>query len=411
MIAEIISIGNEILHGSIDDTNATYISQTLIRNGIEPLFRSTVSDNFNDIKKALEYAAGRADLIVTTGGLGPTVDDITIEAAASFFEKDLIIHQETVDKIKKFYEIIGIEFNESVLNQARIPDGAVVIRNNAGTAPGIIYPYNNKFFLFFPGVPRELRSMLDDALSKVIPDNENQVIRSRSIRVFGIGESNVESILPKEITTCENPKFAFLPQRFEVELRLTAKCETESECKELLDKTANEIYTHAGKYIYGENNDTLEKVVFEKLKKKNLTLSCAESCTGGMLSSMITRIPGSSEVLMGGMVCYSIKSKKDILGVPADLLEEYGPVSEQVAMSMAENVIGLFHSDIGISITGNAGPSSGDDKSKTGDLFIAIASTMPGFKTTCMYRNIGRNRNDVREIAAKAALDLIIKSL
>jgi nicotinamide-nucleotide amidase len=411
MIAEIISIGNELLQGRIDDTNATYISQRLAAVGIELRYRTTVGDSKDSLKEALGRAAERADAVIATGGLGPTADDVTIEAASEFFGMKLERDPEIEKRVKRFYEMIGIPCTENALNQARVPSGAEIIRNPVGTAPGARIRRGEKEFVFLPGVPREMQAMIEEAIKSLALRAGGGIFASRSIRVFGIGESAVESALPEKIVKSQNPTLSFLPHRFEVELRLTARGRDGAECDALIEPAAKEIYARVGEHIYGEGDDPLEKVVFDKLKDAGLTVAFAESCTGGLLGGRFTAVPGASEVFAGSLVTYTIKTKQELLGVPAALLAEFGPVSEQVAKAMAEGAAEKLGADVGVSVTGNAGPTSNDEKSAVGRIYIGLAFRDKRKETVVLGRRIMRARNDVRDIAVLAALDLIRKNV
>lgn len=411
MIAEIISIGNELLRGRIDDTNAAYISQRLSAAGIELRYRTTVGDNREDLKEALRTAAGRADAVIATGGLGPTADDVTIEAAADFFGLELEIRPEIEDRIRKFYEMIGAPCTENALNQARVPRGAEIIINPVGTAPGAAVKYKGKEFVFLPGVPREMTVMIERVIESMARRAGSGTFFSRSIRLFGIGESAIEAALPESVVKNANPSLSFLPHRFEVELRLTARGRDEAECAALIEPAARQIYNSVGEYIYGEGDDSIEKVVFEKLKKAGLTIAFAESCTGGLLGGRFTSAPGASEVFLGSIVTYNNEMKKKLLGVPAEILEEFGPVSEPVAKAMAEGVAARLGADIGVSVTGNAGPTSNNEKSRLGQIYIGMAFRAAKKEPVVLGRRIMRSRNDVRDIAVLAAIDLIRKNI
>ncbi|MFA6449688.1 MAG: competence/damage-inducible protein A [bacterium] len=411
MIAEILTIGNEILQGRIDDTNATYISRRLTGSGIETKFRTTVSDTREAILSALEAAGARAGLVIVTGGLGPTVDDVTIETAAEYFGVELEHQPEIEEKIRRFYQMIRIPITESALRQARTPRGSEIITNPAGTAPGASYIFKGTHYMFFPGVPREMIAMLDSAIEMAIRSEEQKTIVSRSLRVFGIGESVAESKIPSTITTSANPTFSFLPQRFEVELRLTARGRNRDECIALIDPAVKEIYNRIGEYIYGEGDESLESAAYERLRERGLTVAFAESCTGGLLGGRFTAVPGASEVFRGGITAYSTDIKKEILGVPGETLDAHGPVSEATAKAMAERAASLFGADIGVSVTGNAGPTSGDGKSDVGQIYIGLARREPGSETICIGKKVMRHRNDVRDIAVSTALDFLRRNI
>ncbi len=408
MIAEIISIGNELLNGKIDDTNATYVSRRLAAAGIVTKNRTTVGDVREEITDALSRASERADIIIVTGGLGPTVDDVTVDAAADFFGDGIEIRPEIEQRVRKFYKMIGVPCTENALRQARVPAGGEIIENPVGTAPGSRIVHKDKEFIFFPGVPREMTAMLDMVIKELI-ERSGRVILSRSMHVFGAGESLLESMIPSAITTSANPSFSFLPQRFQVELRLTAIGADKEECLAFINPVAKEIHERVGEYIYGEDGDTLESVAFERLRRQGLTVAFAESCTGGLLGGRFTSVPGASEVFLGSIVSYSNEAKKKLLGVPEPLLTEHGAVSEQVAKAMAASALDVFGADVAVSVTGNAGPTSGDEKSALGQIYIALARRETPDATACLARKIMRRRNDVREIAVSAALDLLRK--
>ncbi len=411
MNAEIISIGTELLHGRIDDTNATYISRRLTAAGIEIKFRTTVGDTAEELRQALEISKKRSDLVICTGGLGPTSDDITIETAADCFGLKLELDEKTANKIRRFYELIGVPFNESALRQAMIPKGADIINNPVGTAPGINFKSGNTEFFFFPGVPREMTAMIDAAVSAILQKAEKQTIFSRSLKVFGMGESNVEKLLPKHMMKETNPALSFLPQRFEVELRLTAKGKDTEECKKIIAPAADKIYSTIGEYIYGEDGDSLESAALRHLKNTSKTVSFAESCTGGLLGARLTRVPGASDCFLGGVIAYSNEVKEKHLGISNELLRDFGAVSKQTAIAMAEGAVKKFGSDIGIGVTGNAGPTSGDERSDVGRFFVAIAWKNDEKPPFFVEKKVMRERNDVRLIAAMTALDLIRKNL
>jgi len=411
MISELISIGSELLQGAVLDTNAHHISRGLFEKGIEVRYRTTVGDNKNRIISALKAAADRAELVLVTGGLGPTVDDVTMEAAAEAFGLKLFTHEGVAARIGELYKMIGIPFSEAALRQALVPEGAELIENRMGTAPGVRFTAGGAVFVFMPGVPREMHAMLDEAIRPAVEKAAGTVFMARSLRVFGVGESNLEKILPKEIPAAENPAFSFLPHKFEVELRLTARGADRGECARILDAQCAKIYALAGEYIYGEDEDTLESVAVRRLKEVGATLALAESCTGGMVGSRLANVPGASEVFLGGVVSYSNEAKMRLLGVPAEVLEEHGPVSGETAVAMARGALERFGATVAAAVTGNAGPTSGDGRSEVGRVFIALAFADPAREPVVSSRLIKRPRNDVRLVAALAALDMIRKNV
>jgi len=410
MIAEIISIGSELLQGVVQDTNATYISRHLLENGIPVRFRTTTGDDRQSIRDAIETALSRAGLVVATGGLGPTPDDITIETAAGLLGLELRRDENTVRKVEQLYKLIGVSFTEASLRQAMVPAGASLIDNPKGTAPGVRLEVRGSLLVFLPGVPREMKAMLADAVSPAVELAGDTVYISRSLRVFGIGESNLEAALPKNITTAENPSFSFLPHRFEVELRLTARGGTPGECSKLLDETCGEIYSRVGEYIYGEGDDDLPTALYRILKEKKLTVGFAESLTGGMAGSHMARVPGASDVFRGAVVAYSRDVKERVLGVPAGILDQHGTVCEETARAMAEQALEVLGCDCAAATTGNAGPAA-EGTAEVGQVYIAASFRDPSMETACVSRMIKRPRNDVRLISTLAAFDLLRRSL
>ncbi|MFC1474478.1 competence/damage-inducible protein A [bacterium] len=411
MITELISIGSELLQGAVQDTNATHISRALFEKGIDVRYRTTVGDNKERMIGVLKTAVGRAELVLVTGGLGPTVDDMTIEAAAEAFGLTLTKNEAIENRIRELYKMIGIPFSDAALRQAMVPEEAELVENRMGTAPGVRFEIDGTTVILMPGVPREMKGMLEDAIRPAVEKAAGTVFVSRSLRVFGVGESNLEKILPKEIPAAENPAFSFLPHKFEVEIRLTAKGGTQEECTRILSKQCAKIYELAGEHIFGENGDTLELVAFRRLKETGTTIAFAESLTGGMVGSHLARVPGSSEVFLGSVVTYSVEAKEKLLGVPAEILDKHGPVSEETAVSMARGAIEKFGSGAAVATTGNAGPSSGDGKSEVGRVFIALAFADAAREPVVTTRLLKRPRNDVRLIAAMAALDTIRRNI
>ncbi len=406
-IAEVITIGTELLQGAVQDTNATYISRTLLENGVEVKYRTTAGDSKEAICSVLDTAMGRADLIICTGGLGPTVDDITVETVAGYFGMALEFDPKIKEKVERFYRMIGVPATPNGMNQARVPVGASVIDNPVGTAPGVYIERDGKQLFFLPGVPREMKSMMPEVLARTLKGENKIVYKSRSLREFGVGESNLESMIPRTITISNNPTFSFLPHGFEVEMRLTAHGETDVDCDRILAAHCAKIYEGVGDYIYGEGDTTLEEVVVNTLKKKGLSLSVAESCTGGLAGSRITAIPGASEVFKGGIICYTAEVKTTFLGVPSDVIEEHGVVSAETAIAMARGAVERFATDIAVSVTGNAGPTSDDDRSEVGQVYIAAAFGGDKIKPRVIARKFKRPRNDIRAISAQIALDLV----
>lgn len=408
--AEIISIGNELLQGRMDDTNATHISQRLTQLGAKVRRRSTCGDGKADIAETLRTASERADIVIVTGGLGPTVDDTTIGAIAEMAGVELVPNSEVEIHVRKFYEMIGVPFQDNALRQTLMPSGAKVFMNPVGTAPCILFKHGRADMAFFPGVPREMKAMLEAALERLLSGRGAGVAVARTLRVFGVGESNLEAMLPTEITTSENPSFSFLPADYEVHLRLTARGKTTEICEALLDKTCFEIYKHVGSFIYGEGGESLERIVNKELARRGMTLACAESLTGGMVAARIVNVPGASNVLKGGIVAYNDEAKAELLGVSRETLEKHGAVSEQAALEMARGALKRFGADVGVSTTGNAGPDA-QGGAPVGQVYVAVAFADESIKPQTANRRTVRDRNAVRTISTLLALDLLRRSL
>lgn len=410
MRIEIITIGAELCQGAVQDTNATFISARLQQFGLETAFRTTVADIKENIIEALSVAEGRADVAVCTGGLGPTADDITLETAAEFFGTTMIKDDSTEQKVRTLYKSIGIPFTEMSLRQAMVPEGAELIGNPKGTAPGVRYRRNGKLFIFLPGVPREMMAMLDDAISPATSQS-GSVFVSRSLRVFGTGESHAQSLLPPTIFRSQNPTFSFLPHRLELELKLTARGANKDECDAMLKESCEKIYEILGDYIYGEGEDTLQSTLAARLRERGMKLAFAESCTGGLAGARMTEVAGASDVFCGSIVAYNAESKKALLGVPSEIIEKHGTVSAETAGAMARGALEKFGCDIAAAITGNAGPTADEHGGEVGRFHIAVAFRDASRETIFHTRKVVRPRNDIRLLAALATLDIIRKSI
>ncbi|MEW6201313.1 MAG: competence/damage-inducible protein A [bacterium] len=412
MKAEIITIGNELLEGRVIDTNSAVIARWLSDAGIEVARRITVGDKTGDIISALHEAGKDSSLIVVAGGLGPTIDDVTMEAASEALNAPLVRSSAVENQIREFYNALELQVSKEALKQAYILEGAHILRNPVGTAPGVVFRKGDWLYMFFPGVPRELDALLGEAGQYVLEmKGTKETIAHTSLKTFGTGETQLQKLIPKDILASGNPSLAFLPGRWEVEVRLTAKGSNEEEARNLVKKAADRLYAHIGDYIYGEDDDTLELVVIRKLKENGLTLGIAESCSGGWLSSRLVSIPGSSEVYRGSIIAYTTKIKEKILGMPPQIIARRGTVSAEAAEAMAECAAERLAVDVGLSITGNAGPTAGDPWESVGQVYTAVAFRDRAKPTASVGRKINRPRNDVRYIATSMALDLLRRNL
>lgn len=405
MRAEIISVGTELLLGQIVDTNAAYIARELAELGIDIYFKQTVGDNPGRIQDAVRLALSRADAILITGGLGPTEDDLTVEAVAAALGDELVHNPEAAAHIKRFFETRGRVPPDSVYKQALVPRRALVIPNTRGTAPGVHFERDGHMIFMMPGVPFEMDGMMRDyVLPRLRERTSGTVIRSVVLRVTGEGESAVEARI-KDLIRGTTPTIAPYAKLGEVHLRVTAKGSPE-EVAEQLSRGVALVRERLGELVYGTDGETLEDVVAGLLTSKRLTIAAAESCTGGLLAQRLTNVPGSSAYFLEGVVAYSNDAKVDVLGVDPGLIETHGAVSGPVAEAMAEGVRVRARTDLGVSITGVAGPTGGTAEKPIGLVFIGLAHPRG-----VMHRRLAfgsePGRQGIRHLASQAALNLI----
>lgn len=405
MRAEILSVGTELLLGQIVDTNAAYIARELAELGIDVYFKQTVGDNPGRIQDAVRLAMSRADAILITGGLGPTEDDLTVEAVAAALGDEMVRRDDVAAHIKRFFETRGRVPPESVYKQALVPRGAQVIPNARGTAPGVHFERDGHMIFMMPGVPFEMDGMMRDyVLPHLRERTKDTVIRSVVLRVTGEGESAVEARI-KDLMHGTTPTVAPYAKMGEVHLRVTAKGTPDLVAAQLSSGVA-QIRERLGDLIYGTDNATLEDVVAGMLTSRELTIAVAESCTGGLLAQRLTNVPGSSAYFLEGVVAYSNEAKIDGLGVDPGLIEKQGAVSAQVAEAMAEGIRSRARSDLGAAITGVAGPSGGTDDKPVGLVFIALASPRGSMHRRLTFGS-EPGRAGIRHLASQAALNLI----
>ncbi|AIS52464.1 putative competence-damage inducible protein CinA [Thermoanaerobacter kivui] len=407
MKGEIISVGTELLLGQIVNTNAKYLSEKLALLGIDIYFHTNVGDNEGRLKECLNIAFKRSDLIITTGGLGPTADDITKETVASFLRLPLIENKEAKDWIEKFFERLGQKPTPNNYKQALFPEGANILPNKNGTAPGCIIEKDNKIIVILPGPPSELIPMFEEAVYPYLKSKTSEIIKSRVLKIFGLGESKVEELV-KPLLFNSNPTVAPLLGDGYVTLRITAKGHNEDETLKMIEDMESKMRGILGEYIYAVDKENMEDVVVKLLQKNNLTLATAESCTGGQLSGKITDVPGASKVFKLGVVSYSNEAKESILGVKKSTLENYGAVSLETAKEMAQNVRKIAHSDFGISTTGIAGPTGGTPEKPVGLVYVGFATNKDVYVKKFMLRG---NRSRIRARTVLHALDIVRKYL
>ncbi len=407
MTAEILSIGTELLLGNIANTDAQIISQGLSELGINVYFHTVVGDNPARIKQAVEIARNRSDIIITTGGLGPTYDDITKETLAECFGKRLVRDDSSLERIGEYFAQIGAEISESNARQAMLPEGCVVLDNDWGTAPGCAFEADGKHVIMLPGPPRECEPMFKERAVPYLRKLSDSVLVSRNIRIFGMGESAVEDILHEYMQSQVNPTVAPYAKEGEVMIRVTAKAENERDAYAMTEPVVDKVAEMLGDVVYGVDIESLEEAVMLLLKERGLTLASAESCTGGLLSARMTELPGVSAVFVGGVCAYSNDVKINNLSVPEEVINQYGAVSEQVVYSMAENVRKKLGADIGISISGVAGPAASESK-PVGTVCIGVSSHMGTEAYTFKLRG---NRSRIRTASVNRALDLVRRHL
>jgi nicotinamide-nucleotide amidase len=410
MIAEIINIGTELLLGYTIDTNSAYISQRLSSIGIDVFFRTTVGDNKERLLSVLGIAGGRSDIIITNGGLGPTVDDITFKTISEFTHKRLKFYKEVLEDIDTHFKNRAIKMPLCNKRQAYVPEGSLIMKNDAGTAPGIILETNKKLLIALPGPSFEMGPMVDNL---VIPYLKKRfalknIIKSKTIKITGLPESKVNEKI-KDLLELKPPVTVGIyahPQQ--VDLRITVKARDEKFADREILKIERTIRKRLKGFIFGADSDTLEEVAGNLLIKNRKTISVAESCTGGLLSNRITNIPGSSEYFKMGIVAYSNEAKINRLSVPKALIKRHGAVSKEVAVSMAKNVRAEVNTDIGVGITGIAGPKGATKTKPVGLVYIALSAPD---KTIYRKFNFTGDRLTIRQRSANAALDLIRKFL
>ena len=409
MTAELIAVGTELLLGNVANTDAQFISEQLAVIGVDVLYHTTVGDNPARLREVIDIAKTRADLLIFTGGMGPTYDDFTKVTVCEALGVKLIRHPELVDEIRTYFEtVLHKEMTHSNLQQADQPEGAYIIHNPVGTAPCCIFEKDGLTVAMLPGVPYECCYLTEHALIPWLKQRSGEVIVSHDLRLFGIGESELQDLIGDLMDDAVNPSLAPYAKTGECMLRLTAKGKSEAECEERMAPLFWDVKARLGDRLYGVDVPNLESRVLELLKSRCLTFAAAESCTGGLIAKRITDLPGASSVFKGGIVSYTNEVKAAVLGVPQDLLDTYGAVSAPVAQSMAENVCRLTGADLGVSVTGVAGPDRDDRGNAVGTVFIALAD---GKHTVVRQLSLGMGRSRVRILSANHVFDLLRRYL
>lgn len=411
--AEILCVGTELLLGDIVNTNAAFLSQRLAELGINVYRHTVVGDNQERLKAALESALESADLVITSGGLGPTYDDLTKETVAEYFNRDMKEDAHSLARIEEYFKRTGRVMTENNRKQAMMPEGAVIFDNDYGTAPALAVcggDNDSKTVIMLPGPPVEIVPIFKEKVMPYLMERRNSVIASRNVHIFGMGESAVENEIAEIMKNSKNPTIAPYCKEGEVRLRITASAKSEKEALDICDDAIDKITkTEVGKYIYGIDVESLEKAAIALLREKGLTLACAESCTGGLISKRITDIAGCSDVFVGGCVSYANEAKIKLLGVSEDTLREWGAVSEQTAKEMAIGVRRVLGTDIGVSVTGIAGPGGGTPEKPVGTVFLGI-STRKGEQVRRLSLSSMRSRDYIRCVSASNIFDMIISA-
>ena len=409
MRCDVVAVGTELLLGQIVDTNSAWIGERLAAHGIDSLLQVKVGDNRARIVDVLRRVLADADAVVVCGGLGPTHDDLTRDAIAELMGAELVPDVEVADRIRELFARRGRQMPENNLRQALVPVGATVIPQTRGTAPGLICPVGDKVVYAVPGVPHELYDMVERAVLPHLDSREAEgsVIVSRVLRTWGESESGLGERLDEVISRLEEegtPTLAFLASGWEgLKIRLTAKARTREAAEELIDRWDAEVRRHVGQFVFGADDDTMESVVLDLMRRRGVTLGLAESVTGGLVAGRLTSVPGASDVLRGAIVSYASEVKHDLLGVPE------GPVvSEAAAAAMATGARRVLRADVGLALTGVAGPAE-QDGMPVGTLCVGIASG-DGPALTSTLRLPGQ-REQMRQMAVISALDLLRRHL
>ena len=409
LTAEVIAIGSELLAPDRTDTNSLWLTEQLNRLGIEVKLKTIVGDDDARLEEAIKDAARRSKVVITTGGLGPTEDDITRKITARALGKRLLLDEIVLEEIKQRFQSFGVTMPERNSRQAMVIEDAEVLPNPNGTAPGMFLEHNGTAIVLLPGPPRELKPMFTHhVVSKLERRAGNIRVVRRMLRVAGMGESAVDEKIAPVYTKYENPQTTILFNQSEIEIHLTARGRTEDEANQLLDRVVLEIEEQLGNAIFSFRGEKMEEVVGLKLAVGNYTVSVAESCTGGLLAERLTEVPGSSKYFTEGVVTYSNESKTRLLGVEPILLLEHGAVSAPVAEAMAEGMRNRAVTDFALSITGIAGPDGGTEEKPVGTVFIAISSEAG---TEHRKLKLPGDRNLIRWRASQAALDLLRRRL
>lgn len=412
MTAEILCVGTEILLGDIVNTNAAYISKRLAALGINVFHQSVVGDNPKRLAESLREALARCNIVITTGGLGPTCDDLTKETAAQVMGLPMVENTVELGRITEYFRMLDRPMTENNKKQALVPSGAAVLKNNYGTAPGILIEKDGKILALLPGPPREMCPMLDNELMPVLEKYSEKTFVSRTVHIFNVGESAVESKLHDLMNSLENPTLAPYAKDGEVLLRVTAAAESAEKGYEMIEPIIAKVRKAIGdENIYGVDVENLQTALVRLLREKNLKVATAESVTGGLVSKRITEVSGASEVFECGVCSYSNSIKNKLLGVSRETLDRFTEYSPETAMEMAKGIREISGADIGVATTGIAGPNGGSAENPVGLVYVAVDSdNYSEVKKLLLSRGYAEEREFIRYIASSHALYMLLKA-
>lgn len=401
---EIISVGTELLLGHVTNTDARDISEMLSKIGINVKYHTVVGDNPERLRKCVETAKSRADIIITTGGLGPTCDDLTKQILAEAFGLRLVDNKAEREGLYDYIRY-GKKFTDNNFTQAMLPEGCTVFHNNCGTAPGCGFEKDGKIVVMIPGPPKECNAMFRESALPYLRKLSEELIVSHSVRIFGLGESSVDDIFAEEMNRMTNPTMAPYAKECDCLLQITAKAKSVDEAEKMIAPVMEHVMQRLGDVVYGVDVECIEESVIKLLREKNMTFSAAESCTGGELAKRFTDMPGASAFFKGGVVTYTNEAKAKLLGIDPALIEEKGAVSYEVAKAMAENVRALLGTDIGVGVTGLAGPD-GDGVHEVGTVFVSLAVEGETFVKE-LHMGAMRTRSFIRRMAGNHIYDMM----
>lgn len=405
MVVELISVGTEILLGNIVNTNAAYLAEKCAGLGLSCYYQDVVGDNEERLYETIRTALSRADILLLSGGLGPTQDDLTKEVAARVMGKSLYLHEESKAAIQHFFDQRGVEITDNNWKQAMMPEGCIVVDNPNGTAPGVIMAENGKHIILMPGPPNEMIPMFEASIMPYLSKLQSCVIYSQTVKVCGVGESKAETMVRDLIDSQTNPTIATYAKTGEVHLRVTARAQDEKEARKLVKPMVKELKGRFGSHIYTTDDEvTLEKSVVDLLLANKLTISTVESCTGGLLAARLINVPGVSEVFKSGYITYSNKAKRRLLGIKKNTLLKHGAVSEAIAREMAKGAAMVSKADVTVSITGIAGPDGGSEDKPVGLVYIGCAVCG---RITVKECHFSGDRAKIRENTVSSALSLM----